>query len=78
MYARALIEVAVGLWTILAVRNTAYRPARSWVPSLLGLYVLMSLVASLLGVIPQHSLWSDYGRMQGWSTWPTGLPSPGC
>ena len=66
LFARTLIEIMVGLWLILAIRFPAYRVPRSWVLLLFAIWVGVGLLASLLGVSPQRSLWSTYERMQGW------------
>ena len=65
LYSRALIEIAFGIWVVLALRYPSYRAPRSRLLLILGVYVLVALVASQLGVSPQRSLWSTYERMQG-------------
>ena len=65
LYARALIEIAVGLWLVLALMYPAYRPPRSWVLAAFGLYLVVALLAGVFGVSLQRSLWSTYERMQG-------------
>ena len=66
LYARALIEVVFGFWTLLAVLNPAFRPPRSWLLLLLAAGLAWSAVAAGFGVSPQRSLWSNYERMTGW------------
>ena len=65
LYARTLIEIAFGLWVVLALRSPSNRAPRSRLLPIFALYVLVVLLASLLGVSPQRSLWSTYERMQG-------------
>ena len=66
IYSRTLIEIAFGLWVVLAIRSPEYRIPRSWLVAALAIYLVVALLASVLGVSPQRSLWSTYERMQGW------------
>ncbi|MCH8185849.1 MAG: O-antigen ligase family protein [Chloroflexi bacterium] len=65
IYARSLIEVAFGLWLVLAYAFPAYRPRRSWLVLGFAVYLIVAIVAGLTGVSFQRSLWSTYERMQG-------------
>ena len=65
IYARSLIEIVFAGWIVLGLRDPAYRPVRSWVLTVFGVYVLVALAAALAGVSFQHSFWSDYRRMGG-------------
>ena len=65
LYSRALIEVVLGLWAVLASLNPAFRPPRSWLLVLLAAGLAWAAVAASLGVSPQRSLWSNYERMTG-------------
>ena len=65
LYSRTMIEIAFGLWVVLALRSPEYRAPRSLLLPLFAMYVVVALLASLLGVSPQRSLWSTYERMQG-------------
>ena len=65
VYVRSLIEVAFGLWLVLAYRYPSYRLPRSRLLLIFAFYVGITLLAGLLGVSPQRSLWSTYERMQG-------------
>jgi len=65
---RILVEIAVGAWAILAIRNEKYRPKFSWIfVGVLSLVVVM-FFADLLGENPLKSFWSNYERMEGWVT----------
>lgn len=65
---RVLVEIAVGAWTILAIREKKYRPKFSWIfVGVLSLVIVMFL-ADLLGANPLKSFWSNYERMEGWVT----------
>ena len=66
LYTRTLIEIATGLWLVLAFWYPSHRVPRSWLIAIFILYVGIVLLSSLLGVSTQRSLWSTYERMQGW------------
>ena len=66
VYTRLLIELAFALWLALILWCPAYRLPRSRLLWVLAIYVAVVLVASLMGVSVQRSLWSTYERMQGW------------
>ncbi len=66
VWSRTLIEVAVGLWLILLLRDARYRPPKSWLLGIFGGYLVIALLAALFGVSPTRSIWSDLTRMNGW------------
>lgn len=65
LYVRFLTLVAFGLWLLLFLRNPSYRAPRSAILIVFAVYLLATLISSLLGVSPQRSIWSYYERMQG-------------
>ena len=65
LYARTMIELAFLAWVLLAIRSPAYRLPRSRLAGLVGLYLLAMVLATVVGVSPQRSLWSNYERMMG-------------
>ena len=65
VYSRTIIEVVVGLWLVLAHRNPAYRPARTWILVAFGVWLAVGFLAGFAGVSLTVSLWSTYERMQG-------------
>ena len=65
LYARATIAVAFAAWAVLAVARPAWRPPRSVLLALLGVWIAVAALSAAFGVSPQRSLWSMYGRMQG-------------
>jgi len=65
IYSRIVIALVFGLWAILAFRNEDFRPPRSRLIILLGIYLFISLSAGIFGVSFQRSLWSTFERMQG-------------
>ena len=66
LYFRLLVEIALAAWLLLILRFPSYRPVRSWLLTALAAYLGIALIASLAGVSPVRSLWSDYERMSGW------------
>ena len=65
LFLRTLIEIAFGVWVVLALRYPVYRAPRSRLPLVLAAFVAVSFLSSFFGVSFQHSLWSTYARMQG-------------
>ena len=65
LYARVLIALAFAAWAVLALARPAWRPPRSTLLLLLGLWAAVTALAAVFGVSPQRSVWSYYGRMQG-------------
>ena len=65
LYSRVLIEIALALWLLLILRRPEYRPARSWLVAILGVFILASLISALFGTSFQRSIWSNWERMQG-------------
>ena len=65
LYARVLIAAAFGLWAVLALARSAWRPPRSTLLVLLGGWAAAGVVSAVFGVSLQRSVWSYYGRMQG-------------
>ena len=47
IYARSLIEIVFAGWIVLGLRDPTYRPVRSWVLTVFGVYVLVALAAAL-------------------------------
>ncbi len=74
LYARAMIDIAAGLWLVLLVADRRYRPRTSWVMAALGAYLVVGLASAVAGVDFSHSMWSDYNRMTGlWDLFHWGL-----
>lgn len=65
---RALVELALGAWILLALSDRQYRPRFSWTLAAFGGLVLWMIVANLLGVNPHKAFWSNFERMDGWVT----------
>ena len=65
LYSRSVIAALLALWALLALLSPAYRPPRSRIVLLLAAGLGVSLLAAAWGASFEHSLWSDYRRMQG-------------
>ncbi len=65
VWSRSVIEVVAGMWLVLAIWRPAYRPRRSLLLLLLGLYLGAVLLAAVFGVSFQRSFWGNFERMGG-------------
>jgi len=65
---RALVEIALAAWLVLAVCDAKYRPRFSWTLAWYGILVLWMVLADALAVNPHKAFWSNYERMDGWVT----------
>ncbi|MBT3943522.1 MAG: O-antigen ligase family protein [Chloroflexi bacterium] len=65
VWSRSLIEIAVGLYVLLAIRSPEYRPRRSILLALMSAHLLALLIAAYFGSSFNLSLWSSYERMGG-------------
>jgi len=65
---RVIVMLMFGAWSILALYDHRVRP--KWSPVAWALAALggVALIASLLGVNPSDSIWSNFERMMGWIT----------
>lgn len=62
---RILVEILFGLFVILALVDTTYRPRLSWITKSVLFFTGTILLADLLGENPYKSIWSNYERMEG-------------
>ncbi|MFW6174327.1 MAG: O-antigen ligase family protein, partial [Chloroflexota bacterium] len=65
LWSRALIEIILGLWIVLAIRRPEYRGHSSWLVLILATYLATVLLSGAFGVSFNRTLWSNYERMQG-------------
>jgi len=65
---RLLVEVLLGAYILLALREPKYRPKASFVLYALGAFVLWVGVATVFSVDPIKSFWSNFERMEGYIT----------
>ncbi|MCG2694746.1 O-antigen ligase family protein [Candidatus Parcubacteria bacterium] len=62
---RIIVEIMVGAWAVLALRNPEYRPRKTWVTILATVFVGVIALADIFGVNPLKSIWSNFERMEG-------------
>ncbi len=67
-YFRILVEIAFASWLILALFDFKYRPRFTPLTITISIFVVLSLVADLIGIDPMRSFWSNFDRMDGWIT----------
>ena len=65
---RIIVELLLGLWLILIIKDKEFRPKFSWLLACAGLFTLVLLVADILAVAPYKAFWSNFERMEGWVT----------
>jgi len=65
---RIIVEIIFGLWLILIIKDTEFRPKKSWVIGAAGLLVFVLLIADINAVAPFKAFWSNFERMEGWVT----------
>ncbi len=63
---RILVEVAFAGWLILAAIDAKYRPKINSLTIAATLFMVIALVADLLGMNPIRSVVSNFERMEGW------------
>jgi|GEM_PF-761548 len=64
-YFRILVELMFGAYLALAILQPKYRPKKSPVFYALSIFVVILILATVFGVDPYHSFWSNYERMEG-------------
>lgn len=62
---RIIVEIVFSLWLILALWDKSFRPKRSLILYGVGLLLLVATLATIFGVNPYHSFWSNFERMDG-------------
>lgn len=65
---RIIVELIAIAWLVLAVKDPAYRPARSWIMWAFGIFVGVMGLATIFGENPLRSFWSNFERMEGFVT----------
>ncbi|MEK7063260.1 MAG: O-antigen ligase family protein [Patescibacteria group bacterium] len=65
---RIIVELAFGLWLILALIQPEFRPRKSVAFILGGLFVLAIGVSTLIAENPVKAFWSNFERMEGYIT----------
>ena len=65
---RILIEILLGLYILLALREPKYRPRSSYLMWAMLAFVVWVGVATIFSVDPTKSFWSNFERMEGYAT----------
>lgn len=63
---RILVEVALALWAILALKDASYRPRWSALPILILALLASAGISAFLAENPAKAFWSNFERMEGW------------
>src|SRR3989344_84635 len=61
---RILVELSAGLWIILALRDSLYRPKVSAILKSFLVLIVLIFISDLLSPNPLKSFWSNYERME--------------
>lgn len=67
-YFRILVELVFAAWVVLAALAPEYRPRRGPVLYAVSAFIGILGIATLFGVNPYHSFWSNFERMEGYVT----------
>ncbi|MEI6191336.1 MAG: O-antigen ligase family protein [bacterium] len=65
---RIIVEILLGLWLILIIKDEEFRPKWSWILGAAGLFTFILLIADINAVAPYKAFWSNFERMEGWVT----------
>lgn len=65
IFFQILVELILLLYLILALIAPQYRPRFNWLTGTVLIYFLIATVASVIGVNPRFSFWTNYERMDG-------------
>ena len=65
---RALVEIMLALWAILALRDASYRPRLSAISAAFAAFLVTMGISTVLAENPFKSFWSNFERMEGYIT----------
>ncbi|MDP3962603.1 MAG: hypothetical protein Q8Q03_01935, partial [bacterium] len=63
---RIIVEILFALWIVLMLYDKKYAPKFSSVSLGAAIFMVVVLIADLLGANPLRSIWSNFERMEGW------------
>lgn len=66
---RTIIEIIFAAWLFLVVFYKEYRPRKTFLLSAIGIFVVIATLATIFGVNPARSFWSNFERMEGLVTY---------
>lgn len=62
-------EIIFSAWILLAISNKQFRPRANAVSFTLGIFLLVTIATSFLGINIERSFWSTFERMAGTINW---------
>lgn len=65
LFFKAMTEIALAAWLLLALRDSAYRPRMSSLMWAFVAFVTVVGLADMFGQAPMKSIWSNFERMEG-------------
>ncbi|TSC96820.1 MAG: hypothetical protein Athens071426_144 [Parcubacteria group bacterium Athens0714_26] len=66
---RIIIEIIFALWVALAIFYKEFRPKKNYLPLVIGGFIFVVTLATIFGVNPARSFWSNFERMEGLITY---------
>src|SRR3989344_2619506 len=66
---RIIVEIIFAVWIFLAVYYEEFRPKDSYLLRAVGAFIFIAVLATIFGVNPYFSFWSNYERMEGLVTY---------
>lgn len=67
LFIKALIQIILGLYVVLAVIDPASRPRKSYLLYALVGFLIVAGISNITSVSPFRSFWSNFERMEGYS-----------
>lgn len=65
---RIIVEIILGLWLILIIKDGEFRPKGSWISGAVICLVFVLFMADINAVAPFKAFWSNFERMEGFVT----------
>ncbi len=65
---RIIVEIILGLWLILIIKDKEYRPKWSWLLGSVFVFISILFISDLQAVAPFKAFWSNFERMEGFVT----------
>jgi len=62
---RIIVEIVFAAWIFLVIFYKEYRPRKTVLLWAIGFFLVVVTLATILGVNPTHSFWSNFERMEG-------------
>lgn len=62
---RTIVEIVFAAWVLLAIYYKEYRPKKTSLTWAIGIFIAVVTLATIFGVNPAKSFWSNYERMEG-------------